>query len=475
MIAPPPPPAPTPTQTQTQAASVLPVAEPPATVDHPSAPRCSSVLVVTAVPPVPVDNGKRAVLSGLLQHLVERLGRDQVHYALVVAPGAPLPDLPCVVHRLDKPSVPEQLLQGTWQVLTHRSGTLQEALLSSRRLRAQIAQLVHELDCDLTVYDTVRMAQHRPASSSRSIVYLDDLFSVRYARMLDVQRARGSRFDPLGEFVAHVPPLLRALVRRPAVYAALLSFERHRTARREVEVARCFDDSLLVSAPEVELLRARSGSSAVHQMTPLLPERAPASRRPATPPEFLFLGRLNVPHNDDAICSFLRQAGERLWQLCPDAVVRVVGAAPSTALRALAAERPGSVVLDGFVPDLDEVFQRATAVLAPLRFGSGIKIKVLEALARGVPVVGTPTAFEGIPVRPDREDGCVVEDDLARWPEALVALTMPHAQTSASSAAAAFYAATYSRAGIERQYDALFGLGVRTGVPHGELAAGRQA
>jgi glycosyltransferase involved in cell wall biosynthesis len=57
----------------------------------------------------------------------------------------------------------------------------------------------------------------------------------------------------------------------------------------------------------------------------------------------------------------------------------------------------------GFVPDLAALYSRATMFVAPVRLGSGVRVKVLEAFAAGVPVVATPMAAEGLDVADGRE------------------------------------------------------------------------
>ncbi|TQM14755.1 hypothetical protein [Pseudonocardia kunmingensis] len=214
-----------------------------------------TALVVSATVPDPPDTGKRVVLRGLLRYLVDRLGPGNVHYALVGADtAAPIP-FPVTVHHLDRPSVGAQLGALT-RCLTDRSYTIQEAMLGSRGLTRQVAALVHELDPRIEVYDTLRMGQHAPPrrTSRRRVLYVDDLFSVRYARMLEVAEEDSVDMDPLGGFVDNVPARLRWLARRRAVYLPLLRFEGRRLQRREARVVRDFDVNLLVNADEVELL-----------------------------------------------------------------------------------------------------------------------------------------------------------------------------------------------------------------------------
>ncbi len=62
----------------------------------------------------------------------------------------------------------------------------------------------------------------------------------------------------------------------------------------------------------------------------------------------------------------------------------------------------------GHVPDLHDVFERVRLTIAPLTYGAGVKGKVLESLAAGVPCVCTPIAAEGIPLSAALQ-GCVVD------------------------------------------------------------------
>jgi hypothetical protein len=440
-----------------------------------------TALVVTATVPDPPDTGKRVVLRGLLRYLVDRLGPGNVHYALVGGAASSCVPFPVVVHHLERPGAAAQLA-AVASCLTKRNYTLQEAMLGSRSLERQVHTLVAKLQPQIEVYDTLRMGQHAPSprSSRRRMLYVDDLFSVRYARMLEVAMRGPVDMDPLGGFADNVPAMMRSLARRPSVYLPLLRFERGRLQRREAEIVRGFDVSLLVNAEEVELLRGRSGVSTIESLTPLLPDVDAPTRVQADPPELVFLGNLGLPHNDDAICTFLRGTMRSVARRCPGVRLRIIGRHAGPTLRSLVDQHGGCVVLEGFVEDLDAVFARASAVIAPLRFGSGVKIKVLEGLARGVPLVATTAAAEGIPLQPDGTDGCVIEDDLNAWPDVLAGMMEPARNAQLSAAALSFFDGSYSADVVTAQYDGLFELtpetrikGRETSAQHGERRSPR--
>ncbi|MGH3585320.1 MAG: glycosyltransferase family 4 protein [Pseudonocardia sp.] len=158
------------------------------------------------------------------------------------------------------------------------------------------------------------------------------------------------------------------------------------------------------------------------------------------------------------MCSFLRSTMPAVLRRCPGVRLRVIGRHAGQALRTLAAGFGPAVALEGYVDDLDAVLSRSSAVIAPLRFGSGVKIKVLEALARGVPLIATERAAEGIPVRPRGADGCLVEDDLTTWPELIGGLVDPERNARLSTAAADFFDRTYGTEVVTAQYDKIFEL-----------------
>ncbi|MGA3324953.1 MAG: glycosyltransferase [Terriglobia bacterium] len=104
-----------------------------------------------------------------------------------------------------------------------------------------------------------------------------------------------------------------------------------------------------------------------------------------------------VYRNCEAAIWFVRQILPRVREAIPDAQFWIVGSNPPPEVRQLG-EFPG-VHVTGTVEDVRPYYARAAVSVAPYRYGEGTKLKVLEAMASGVPVVSTTIGCQGIEVR----------------------------------------------------------------------------
>ncbi len=427
-------------------------------------PTVKSAIVVSAVQPYPADNGKSVVVAGILRHLQQRLGSGGVSYLHVGPPLKPSSELDdIVVHELGSPRRSEQLL-AVARMLVGRRGSLQESLLWSPSISRRIAQLRDEIGADLEVIDTVRISQLMPTSSARRVLYMDDLFSVRYERMLAVLDSDGyaSDFDPLGQFSRFVPSRLRWMTSSGATRRLLLQFELSRVAETERRAAAEADVAVLLNNEEADFLRSITGAQVV-TMPPTLVDQRPRVVEWDGSPEYLFIGLLSVAHNHDGLSWFLEQGMPKLLARRPDARLHIAGAGASPELHRLAARFGDSVVMHGFVEDLDEVMAGRCCLISPLRFGSGVKIKILEALARGLPVVATPVAAEGLGEL--EASGVVVVEDMSEAARALDDLARPDQRQPVARDALVTYYERFSADVAGRSYDAVFGT--RAPIPAG--------
>ena len=179
----------------------------------------------------------------------------------------------------------------------------------------------------------------------------------------------------------------------------------HRTLR-DLEKLRAFERAAVAKAKLAFVCQEndRGGCGTSPEVVPNCVQIIENPRRNVSKPIVLFVGNCAggaTTPNVDAVLFFLTDIWPKILAAVPDAEFQLVGAASDT-VRSAAANVP-RVHLRGFVDDLADVYSAAAISIAPIRFGTGTRIKILEAFAHACPVVSTLAGAEGIEAVPGKE------------------------------------------------------------------------
>jgi O-antigen biosynthesis protein len=160
----------------------------------------------------------------------------------------------------------------------------------------------------------------------------------------------------------------------------------------ELGLVRAADLTLVVSEHEQRLLRDLVPPADVRVLSNV---HHPVSEVPGPQGRagLLFVGSFDHLPNRDAVAWMVRDVLPLVHRRRPGTVLHVVGSNPSPDVLELASD---TVEVHGWVPDLMPWHQRCRLSVAPLRFGAGVKGKVGESMAAGLPTVCTPVAVEGM-------------------------------------------------------------------------------
>jgi glycosyltransferase involved in cell wall biosynthesis len=216
---------------------------------------------------------------------------------------------------------------------------------------------------------------------------------------------------------------------------------------------------LLVNRDEARLLQENADRDRVAVLPLAIPGRDAGlpPRSYQSRPDFVFMGALNVPHNQCSIEYFIDSAFRDCLVRMPEMKLRVIGPAPSDHLRNLFARYTKSIEWIGWVGDLSAIFAESAAMIVPLLFGSGVKIKTLEAMQHGLPVISTGFGVEGI-VSGTQSAGIIVENDLRRFPLHMETLLDRQTNDRYSREAREYYGANCSAHAVADRYRAIFGV-----------------
>ncbi|MCI0462512.1 MAG: glycosyltransferase, partial [Gemmataceae bacterium] len=172
-----------------------------------------------------------------------------------------------------------------------------------------------------------------------------------------------------------------------------------RTKKQELSCIQRSDCTVVVSQFEKDMLAAELPRANVYFFPYMLDVKgcaAPFGQRHG----LMFLGGFNHPPNVDAVLHFLDEIFPLVRAQLPGVTFHVVGSNPPPAVRERAC---ADVVVTGLVPDLGDYLDRVRLSVVPLRYGAGIKGKVVMTLSYGVPCVATSIAVEGMGLRDGEE------------------------------------------------------------------------
>ncbi len=153
----------------------------------------------------------------------------------------------------------------------------------------------------------------------------------------------------------------------------------------------------------------------------------------ATSRRIVFVGAMDYFPNADAAIFFANRIWPDVRSRLDGAELTIVGKSPSAAVLTLG-ELPG-VTVTGTVPDVRPFYHGALAAVVPLRSGGGTRLKILEAMAAGVPVISTPVGAEGLEVADGENVLLVDSNDAAGWADRLVSLANSPARRAQLTAA----------------------------------------
>lgn len=254
-----------------------------------------------------------------------------------------------------------------------------------RNYSAELNEKIHEWapQCDIIFVDHYEMGQYVPKSFNKPVV-------------LHTHNAEYVMWERLAE------------IEENPIKKAMIQFESTRIKRAERMYAE--DASVVFAAPnDIEELASIGVDRKKLKPTYHLGEdfmlEWPDLEFSETEKALLFVGTLTWEANIDGLIWFLDEIFPAVLKNHPDIHFYIVGKNPDQRLISRA-QKFESVELTGFVEELEPYFKKARAFVIPLRFGSGIKVKLLNAMYRGIPIVTTPIGTEGLDVVSGRDLFC---------------------------------------------------------------------
>ncbi len=260
----------------------------------------------------------------------------------------------------------------------------------SEDVRNEIRRLANSENVDLFQFEFIGYADALAGTGARTMVIAHNVESLIWERLYQTERQPLKRW-----FIGH----------------QLRKYETYERA-----VLQGASRVVAVSREDAALLKERfgvPGADVVDNGVDVKYFASTAAARDPDPKQILFLGSLDWRPNLDAIDVLLSRVMPQVLAAEPDAHLSIVGRSPPAALVRRLRHEP-NVELHADVPDVRPYLARSAVMAVPLRIGGGSRLKILEAIAAGVPVVSTRIGCEGLIFEAGRDLAVVeTEEDMA--------------------------------------------------------------
>lgn len=271
------------------------------------------------------------------------------------------------------------------------------------------------------------------SSETYDVVHCDQLTMTQFAWGL--QNTNGAKRPPIKVFDAHNATwkiVERMQENSWKLLRPILALESKRIKEYEGKIVREFekttavtdiDRDLLLEAANISIDADRARDNCIESIPIAVDtgEIKPVKHVDGSK-NIVTLGTLRYPPNADGIRWFIQKVLPTVVNELPGVTLTVIGKNPPPDFLQFAEQSPGIIEVTGYVEveDLTPYLERACLMVVPVRVGSGMRVRILEAFARGMPVVTTTIGLEGINARPGED--VLVADDPESFARAVIRL-----------------------------------------------------
>lgn len=356
------------------------------------------VLFVTSRLIYPVNDGRKVVLYNYCKGLAEQ-HNCEVRLFTLLDKNEGSPEQPNFIKKVYKARTPnkfEKIVNLVYKSFVLNKWPLQVSLYYSKKSKKYLNQVIKEYEPDIVIADMARTSE-----------YLNDLDEIKYNKILDMDDILSKRYrrqaesgdlgsNALGAYMKKLPESINKILNNGYIMKRILLKEANLLSKYEVSIADKYRSIIFVSPLEAKEFNLLINDNKSIDITigvdyEYFSEQVVSYKKKN---HIVFLGNMYVAHNKDAVNLFIKDIFPYILKDNPECIFRIVGRCSDDYKEEMS--KYNNIEITGEVDDIRKYVQECTVAIAPLKYGSGIKTKILETMAMGVPVITNSIGNEGI-------------------------------------------------------------------------------
>lgn len=380
----------------------------------------SKILFIATRSPYDICDGRSYTLNSYINTLSEEYEVKVLYFD----------DNPMTLENdyLKKPSFLEKMFNSLFLSL-FGGKPFQVSAMYCRKSKKKVKRILSSYQPDYVICDMCRTAPYIQKFQGKRILDMDDILSGRY-----LQAYKSKNKNAFGQLESSMPSFFTKIVHGLHIDTFINKFEYKHMLKYELKLTKEFEATVLVSPKETNTLSERAEVSKVY-CWPVVVSSEEKIVEDYNPKILSFVGNMNVSHNQTTLNEIIQNI---LTKLDDTFTLRVVGKCSDEVKEKFQNPR---VTFTGMVESIKDNIVDTLLMVAPIQVGSGIKIKILESMAFGLPILTTTIGVEGLSI--ENGKNIIVADDYETMIQAIQKLSSDSVERNTISNEAIQYTKTY--------------------------------
>ncbi len=359
------------------------------------------ILFIGTRPIYPMKDGRTVLINQYCGQLADYFNYD-VYYACFGLMEMKQPGYLKASYTLEEPAFWEMAKNIILKSLLFHKWPIQASVMYSKKTQRRLDNIIKKVQPSYIFCDMARTAPYlykKYQGDCIKILDMDDLLSKRYYRQAGLENLDDS---VLGQFRKKIPDLFVNVAAKIHLIRKILFFEAKMMEKYELQAVKEFDKTFFCSATDMEEFNRKSSCKAecIHAAVDLtyfglIKDKAYDAKT------IVYLGNIDIAANRDSLFYLAEKIMPKVLEQDSEYKLLVVGNCSQETYQKF--RKYHFLTFSFRVDDIRPYVQSCVALAAPIQYGSGIKIKIIEAMAMGVPVITNKYGAEGLTVRSYQE------------------------------------------------------------------------